>query len=429
MRTGVSYHNEPIRATSVYYNTHAQHYRPALNIANLLRILKGASVNAKGKKRGAEPLSPPTQKRRKNMDGNIAAAPINVMSYPSLFRRRRHTPVGGSPVLQHTLSIQYTTATDEEGYPPNAWCNDDAWKYEEDELVRAIGNCDETVDLGPLALSRSNVAHAVVGISESHCDELKPYLLLLPLDILRSVVSLEQDVQSLVVRASLRLVRHKQDDGVHLPFTLFVDLTVSLLPNFADSVGADDKYGLYDKRLVAAREKIVRYVYFSHVTEDSVTIPYLYSVLGPAPHLPSVEAAEAVQPGGLSPTLLPFQRRSVAWLLTREGREISPSGEIVPRVEPTEYSFWKRVQAGDIVFYFNTLTGEIAPNFEPTPLTYGGILAEEPGLGKTVEIISLILLNPAPPEMNPVERSTYDEEAGLTVKGVKVHCQSSSTLR
>ncbi|KAF7984569.1 hypothetical protein HWV62_13783 [Athelia sp. TMB] len=153
----------------------------------------------------------------------------------------------------------------------------------------------------------------------------------------------------------------------------------------------------------------------------STDIPFLYSALGPAPHTPPALDA-AMQPPGLVPRLLPFQRRSVAWMLRRErapvaslhlneeggdeedGREGEEEGEEPPL-------FCVRTPAG----WFNRLTGALSPIRAETEREHareydhgndfgheygqgedsrGGILAEEPGLGKTLEVLAAVLLHP-----------------------------------
>ncbi|KAF9023793.1 hypothetical protein BDZ89DRAFT_1069602 [Hymenopellis radicata] len=126
-----------------------------------------------------------------------------------------------------------------------------------------------------------------------------------------------------------------------------------------------------------------------------------------------------IQPTELLPTLLPFQRRSLAWLLGREGKTVSPTGEVISKEDDSEYTFWHRVDVGNSSFYFNRFTGEVAKSYSHTSPARGGILAEEPGLGKTLEIISLILSNPASPERNPVDQVVWDPVAEINVKGIK----------
>ena len=74
------------------------------------------------------------------------------------------------------------------------------------------------------------------------------------------------------------------------------------------------------------------------------------------------------------------------------------------------------------------LSGELSANPPNTPLAlFGGILAEEPGLGKTVEMITLILLNPAPPGYNPTS-TRWDPQPSLEIKAVKVSSIDYSLL-
>ena len=158
----------------------------------------------------------------------------------------------------------------------------------------------------------------------------------------------------------------------------------------------------------------------SLAVNDEVTVSTLYSILRPAPPLSSQAANKTPQPESLIPTLLPFQRRSVAWMLEKEGVVINEEGLIVPQNLSDNFSFWKEIKHGIHTWYLNRLSGELSANPPNTiPVPFGGILAEEPGLGKTVETIALILLNPAPPEYNPT-LTRWDPEASLEVKAVKV---------
>ncbi|THH04137.1 hypothetical protein EW145_g5749 [Phellinidium pouzarii] len=137
---------------------------------------------------------------------------------------------------------------------------------------------------------------------------------------------------------------------------------------------------------------------------------------------------EAAQPVDLLPKLLPFQRRSVGWLLTREGKHISESGHIVA-MDPFRTSnlplFWERVNPIEGKnWYMNRVTGQLLPDAPPTDEFLGGILAEEPGLGKTLESIALILLNPGI-NRNPLI-TRWDPVGVIDVKEVKA--RTATTL-
>ncbi len=174
-----------------------------------------------------------------------------------------------------------------------------------------------------------------------------------------------------------------------------------------------------------ARRRLLRAAYypFEDVVSDHVnhpvTVSAFYNILGSAPAIPSKTAENALQCEGLLPSLLPFQRRSVAWLLEREGMVLTPEGTLVPQPSPEAFSFWQQIEEGNHTWYMNRLSAELSEEAPELPNVHGGMLAEEPGLGKTVETIALILMNPALPDWNPT-LSRWDDVSCLDVKAVKV---------
>ncbi|KAJ5443890.1 uncharacterized protein N7458_007762 [Penicillium daleae] len=118
--------------------------------------------------------------------------------------------------------------------------------------------------------------------------------------------------------------------------------------------------------------------------------------------------------------LFPFQRRAVRWLLWREGTHIQGDGKVstIDRPLPNGLpaSFQKMHDADGNVCYFShlfmTITTQISQWGDAANLLRGGILAEEMGLGKTVEMIALMNLNRRPPH-----ESLKPDPDGLRVSG------------
>ncbi|KAF9039897.1 SNF2 family N-terminal domain-containing protein [Panaeolus papilionaceus] len=106
-------------------------------------------------------------------------------------------------------------------------------------------------------------------------------------------------------------------------------------------------------------------------------------------------------------------------MLSREGVTLTEDGQLVQNPDYAGFSFWTEIEERNQKWYLHRLTEAFVDEPPSTPnRALGGILAEEPGLGKTLETIALILLNPAPPEWNP-SVSRWDAESRLDIKAVK----------
>lgn len=204
------------------------------------------------------------------------------------------------------------------------------------------------------------------------------------------------------LEASLQL--HVLPEGTYdptcdLPFELRARFTLSLvIPEtyypFKHSLSQrslSDLEGLQRRLFCFLSKTPLTHPAYNNVMEESVdvTIPFFLRNMRPAPPLAQDMIYESLQPDGLLATLMPFQRRTVAWMLEREGKRITPAGGVAP-LDDSEASsstesrhlppFWEEVKMGGRNFFFNRLTSALSPTVPGPHTALGGILAEEPGL-------------------------------------------------
>ncbi|KAF8870912.1 SNF2 family N-terminal domain-containing protein [Gymnopilus junonius] len=226
-------------------------------------------------------------------------------------------------------------------------------------------------------------------------------------DLLMAIRSLQSAGRAYLEATLKIIIRPPPDKPETLPLSLQLELKVSLVfPTILEPIPTKRATKKSVQAVEDAQRRLLHAVYLpddviSTTIRNPVTVSAFYSIMRPAPPLPSQMAIEAMQPADMLATLLPFQRRSVGWLLEREGMTVTPQGEIVPQSSSHQFSFWENVGEGNRSRYFNRLSGELIDSEPEIPIIYGAMLAEEPGLGKTVETIALIQLNSAPSDWNP----------------------------
>ncbi|KAF9926729.1 hypothetical protein BGZ67_007979 [Mortierella alpina] len=204
-----------------------------------------------------------------------------------------------------------------------------------------------------------------------------------------SAVEALRHTQQVVLTSTLSL--HKDSSAADLVFK--ISLHKSLFTKTLSCTGAID----------ARLQDLVHFAFPD--TADNRSSPFtqnaikdLYTHLKPST---MGDPPKGIQPTLLQPQLLPFQRRSVAWCLQRECGVVNGLGEVEYK-EPTladklplSWDFVTLPSGQELLI--NRLCGLIC---QPSPQVTaelqeprGGILAEEMGLGKTVEMLALILLN------------------------------------
>jgi E3 ubiquitin-protein ligase SHPRH len=216
-----------------------------------------------------------------------------------------------------------------------------------------------------------------------------------------------------------------------LPFRLVVDVILSFHAPAIFRPFANPRNGWNRTEIEKARRGLLDLAFPPPLPETSsplyhrrIDVSFLYAIVQPASAILDESGDGSLQPQALLPTLLPFQRRTIGWMLSREGKALDSSGELVAMVtDPTELPLlWQRItlQRGEehLTWYYHRLTGTLSPE-RPGPWTVmGGILAEEPGLGKTLECIALVLLNPG--IGRSLSYTRWDNEARMTIREIRV---------
>eukprot|EP00842_Homolaphlyctis_polyrhiza_P006127 jgi/Hompol1/6515/HPOL_005020-RA len=171
-----------------------------------------------------------------------------------------------------------------------------------------------------------------------------------------------------------------------------------------------------DSAIVSLR--LLVYLDISQLEPQSILAGQLLTALVPSPIpntrlnliaqiLPDTERDDvAIQPTELLPQLLPFQRRSLLWMLDRETGSGTASEEL--------RGFWEHVNLPltNQSLFLNRMTSAMHSGIVQdiqTSYVPGGILADEMGLGKTIMLIALVLSHRMTAESQPSDQSLLEE--------------------
>ncbi|KAI0706718.1 SNF2 family N-terminal domain-containing protein [Cerioporus squamosus] len=459
-------HTECLRLRPEWFSDN-QEGQPRLSCAKILALLRERTgfdtASGKGKTTSAvtkqSKTSVASNKRRHDSDSEGGARKRVKVSVDDAISISDTEEERLFHAYQRVFRIRYTTATT--GYP-SCVSDEDAqalgWVEHENALrewltaYAATVEDSHVVDMGLVSVDDFSWPPMYVRDRDDHSQiigklpDLRHAFLLEDYDISQRGRPLHDPLQAFQILANggrarmdvhLYLVLSTAQSPDLMPFFLRVHVDCSFVcPKIFEPVAAASKAS-ENTRVAEVQEAQRRLFVHLFPPQSPVSdpfrghtdIPFLFSILRPAPALPSPAAYDALQPEELQPTLLPFQRRTVAWMMEREGKIVTPNGDIIPVSDMDLASrplplFWDAFAVStEETWYVNRLRGVITPSRptghddewdEDAP---GGIVAEEPGLGKTLECISTIMMNPAP-DRSPVNKR-WDPEAQIDVKEIK----------
>ena len=426
-------------------------FRPALNIHALISlvqsnkdegepsVIENEGNHRAGEKRQLRSTSGRTGKRRKVHVEDRRVYPYFWTNAPEEARGYMFSPTCSFlPAFKWSVDISYTKSHEAEEVD-NASAAEFGWLQEEQDVVSLVeelrdnASVPATMNLGSFHPGRYRGRHlAIVGsypvppIVPSWDAASDRWLFLLPqIDWPDNIPTQElehygiQDAEAhedflvaCLTFQSIGRAKVETDLELHIlpqgsydalremPFRLRASFSVSLaIPNIYEPLSGKPTQrkinfvdGLQRRMMALLCDAYTKWPTDVIQEAGDVTIPYFLSILGPAPVPLRGATDESLQPDALIPTLLPFQRRTVAWMLAREGKHVGPDGTVVLRDLPSEDAplplFWERIVLDGQELFFNQLTSVLTV-VRPEPNTsLGGILAEEPGTSKSLHLSS-----------------------------------------
>eukprot|EP01114_Cavostelium_apophysatum_P002591 TRINITY_DN122_c0_g1_i1.p1 TRINITY_DN122_c0_g1~~TRINITY_DN122_c0_g1_i1.p1 ORF type:complete len:1364 (-),score=419.53 TRINITY_DN122_c0_g1_i1:2222-6313(-) len=161
--------------------------------------------------------------------------------------------------------------------------------------------------------------------------------------------------------------------------------------------------------IIVSRSRITK----ADLEKEFQLVPLLESIR------PSLESPQIQDPPGLSCALRPFQRKALQWMLRRETTDsVKGSEQLHPAWSPIKLPARGKKPAQ--IVYYHLGSGFFSTNyFTTTPTLPGGLLCEEMGLGKTVEICSLIMAHPRDPKTFKSDFATLKKVLHFDAKETK----------
>lgn len=159
-----------------------------------------------------------------------------------------------------------------------------------------------------------------------------------------------------------------------------------------------------NKRIRTTCHEILNAYFPSKTRARPIIEPQLFYDVVHTPN-PHTVVPQTIQHRLLQAELYPFQKRAVAWLLSREKVKIHDDGSLTPVLHNRiPFSFEKYTDCRGDEFYGSRLIQQIFRKIDDSKYLHqrlcGGILCEEMGLGKTVELIDLICLHRRTEDLN-----------------------------